>query len=295
MATYSIKDLERLSGIKAHTLRIWEKRYGVLDPDRTDTNIRSYCDKDLRRILNISILNKNGYKISKIAALGDHEREKLVLEITRQKQSVPENAFDQLIIHMMNLNEKGFNTVFQDLIDTNGIEETFRKVIFPFLERIGVLWQVGTIIPAQEHFISNLIRQKLITAIDALPYPDSAKVEAVLFLPEHYLHELGLLFYHYYLKKKGVKSIYLGQAVPYDDIVLTMQKFEPKYSVSSWVAPVAIELMDGFFKKLDRALEKNDIVVEHLCGGSQVQQYSKELKSEVKFISNSSSIDNYIK
>lgn len=295
MATYSIKDLERLSGIKAHTLRIWEKRYGVLDPDRTDTNIRSYCDKDLRRILNISILNKNGYKISKIAALGDHEREKLVLEITRQKQSVPENAFDQLIIHMMNLNEKGFNTVFQDLIDTNGIEETFRKVIFPFLERIGVLWQVGTIIPAQEHFISNLIRQKLITAIDALPYPDSDKVEAVLFLPEHDLHELGLLFYHYYLKKKGVKSIYLGQAVPYDDIVLTIQKFEPKYSISSWVAPVAIELMDGFFKKLDRALEKNDIVVEHLCGGSQVQQYSKELKSEVKFISNSSSIDNYIK
>lgn len=284
MAVYSIKDLERLSGIKAHTLRIWEKRYELLEPKRTDTNIREYCDDDLKRILTVSILNKNGYKISKIVALSDQQRNDLVLKINNQKQKSLDNAFDQLILFTLELDEEGFNNVFQELIKEKGLEKTFEEIIFPFLDRIGVLWQVGSIIPAQEHFISNLIRQKIITAIDQTPYPGNKEIKAILFLPEHELHEFGLLFYQFVLKKNGIRTIYLGQSVPFDDILITVSKFKPDYTVSSWISSVDVNHIIHFYQRLDQELKGTGHQVKHLSGGSQIKANLKQIETILRFI-----------
>ena len=168
MATYSIKDIEHLSGIKAHTLRIWEKRYNIIVPKRTQTNIRYYDDEDLKRLLNVSVLNRYGYKISSIANLHEKEIRNEILAIT-SKYGDLSAQIENLIVAMVDFDKAYFDKIFNKSIMSRGLEETMLKVIYPFFEKIGILWQTGNINPAQEHFISNLIRQKLIVAIDDLP------------------------------------------------------------------------------------------------------------------------------
>lgn len=219
MAKYSIKDLERLSGIKAHTIRIWEKRYGLLEPFRTDTNIRYYSDDDLKKILNISLLNRHGIKISHIAGLRQEQLAEKVMLST--KDSADYNALiDQIIISMVELDEQKFEKVLSRAILQIGFEETILKVIYPLLDRIGILWMTGAINPAQEHFISNLVRQKLIIAIDELIiHPHTDPKRFLMFLPEGELHELGLLFFSYLIRKRGHEVTYFGQWVPMNDLV----------------------------------------------------------------------------
>ncbi len=216
---YVIKDLERLSGIKAHTLRIWEQRYGILKPLRTETNIRYYTSEDLKRILNISLLNNNGYKISKIAKLPDDE-------IIKQAQYILNNfskesdQIDNLVMCMMEMNEAKFEKIISNCIIHFGFESTIEKILFPFMRQIGNMWQVGLVNPAQEHFISHLIRQKIIVGIDGLfPEPLANPKTFLLYLPSNELHELGLLYCHFLIKSKGHKCLYLGQSVPFEDIV----------------------------------------------------------------------------
>jgi DNA-binding transcriptional MerR regulator len=163
MAEYKIKDLESLTGIKAHTIRIWEKRYNLLSPCRTETNLRTYTDEDLITILVVSVLNNHGMKISHIADMSHQERVSRFERI--QSESVDSGAIEQFILALLNLDEKLFCETFQDLVDTHGLELTFSDFVVPFLDRIGVMWLVGTINPAQEHFMSHLIRQKIIVAI----------------------------------------------------------------------------------------------------------------------------------
>ena len=226
-AKYSIKDLEKLSGIKAHTIRIWEKRFGVIEPDRTDTNIRLYSNDDLRKILNISLLNKNGHKISEIAELSEVELHNKVDAINLVKTG-NEDLIENLIIGMIDLNEKLFNRIFSACILRMGFEQTILKVVFPFFQRIGIMWQVGSINPAQEHFVSNIIRQKMIVATESLAYSeDKYTGTALLFLPENELHEISLLFYNYALRSRGIKTIYLGQSVPADNLERIIQITEP--------------------------------------------------------------------
>lgn len=218
MAYYSIKDLEKLSGIKAHTIRIWEKRYGLVEPRRTDTNIRYYDDDHLKKILNVAFLNRNGFKISHIAQLPEEEISARINEISRKSTDV-ENTIDHLLIAMIELDEDKFESILSESILHEGFEETLVHTIHPFFQRIGILWQTGAITPAQEHFISNLVRQKLIVAIDSLkPRINPAAKTFLLYLPEGELHELGLLFYYYLLKKRGHKIVYLGQSVPFGDL-----------------------------------------------------------------------------
>jgi len=184
MATYSIRDLEKISGIKAHTIRIWEKRYEIIQPSRTPTNIRFYSDNDLRKLLNISFLSRNGLKISKIANLGNDEIGEKVLLFT-QKANHTENTIESLIISMIELDENKFERILSNIIIKLGFEETFTNILHPFFEKIGILWQAGTIIPAHEHFISGLVRQKLIVAIDGLrDKPIIKNSQFLLFLPE---------------------------------------------------------------------------------------------------------------
>lgn len=218
MASYSIKELEKLSGIKAHTIRIWEKRYKIIVPSRTQTNIRFYSDEDLRKILNISILNQSGIKISKIANLDGNELSDKVLDLCLDINNT--NAqIENLIVAMFELDEAKFYNIFSNAIIKSGFDEAIERIIFPFLKRIGVLWQTGTVAPAQEHFVSNLIRQKLIVAIDNIVLPTDIKRKTIaFFLPEKEMHELGLLFYSFIARKEGFEVLYLGASVPVADI-----------------------------------------------------------------------------
>lgn len=224
---YSIKDLEQLSGIKAHTIRIWEKRYKVVSPERTDTNIRYYSDDDLKKILNISMLNRHGYKISKIAYLSNEDLSKKVISITSGSSDV-DTQFEQLLISMIEMDENKFEKILTTMIINHGIEDAFLNILFPFFKKIGVLWQVGTINPAQEHFITNLVRQKMIVAIDGLVTPSNMPGQKtyLLFLPEGEMHEMSLLFYSYLIQKLGHKVVYLGQMLPFEDlkIIKSIQK-----------------------------------------------------------------------
>jgi DNA-binding transcriptional MerR regulator len=223
MAVYSIKDLEKISGIKAHTIRIWERRYGLVQPKRTATNIRYYSDADLKKLLNVCILNQNGFKISKIAYLDDQQLRDRVLDlcIDARNNNV---QFESLIVSMLELDERKFLNVLSGTIIKIGFEDTVEEVLFPFLDRIGMLWQAGTINPAQEHFISNLVRQKLIVAIGN--EMQNMKVRGptiIFFLPEGEWHEIGLLFYNLIARKEGMDVVYLGMSVPLTDLKLVNQ------------------------------------------------------------------------
>jgi len=216
MSEYSIKDLERLSGIKAHTIRIWEKRYNLLSPERTATNIRYYTDADLKLMLNIAILRRSGLKISKIAEMSSAELTDKVNENSEVDSSY-DTAIENLLIATMEFDAERFNHSLDVASDRIGFEQAVIQIVYPFFKRIGVLWLLGSINPAQEHFISNLIRQKFIVSADKLKTALLPNAKCfLLFLSEGELHELGLLFYNYLIIKAGHKVLYLGQSLPLD-------------------------------------------------------------------------------
>lgn len=250
MAEYSIKDLERLSGIKAHTLRVWEKRHEIIEPKRTPTNIRYYSDEDLKKILNISILNNNGVKISTIASLSEEELQERVMSISQASVN-SSNFIDQLTVAMIELDEGNFERILSVVTLRMGFESTVTEVLYPFLDKIGILWQTGKINPAQEHFISNLIRQKLIVAIDSVPNHGNAKLPGVLlYLPENELHEIGLLFYAYLAKKIGFNVVYLGQSVPYNDVHSVVRIRKPRILITSLSSPIPVSALNDYLSQM---------------------------------------------
>src|SRR4029079_2339819 len=226
MNAFTIKDLENLSGIKAHTIRIWEQRYNFLKPKRTDTNIRFYSNDELKTLLNIALLNKYGFKLCHIDQMCNQEICAKALSLN-EKEAVDERVVNDLVRHMVDLETEKFERIINGYIQDHGIELAVREIIFPFLDKIGILWQTGHIMPAQEHFVSNIIRQKLIVAIDGLGHSEQPDKKAVLFLPEGEHHELGLLFVYYLLKKKGIKVIYLGANVPMSDVQNVIEMISP--------------------------------------------------------------------
>jgi MerR family transcriptional regulator, light-induced transcriptional regulator len=267
MGKYSIKDLEHLSGIKAHTIRIWEKRHRIIEPRRSSTNIRSYSDHDLKKIISVSMLNNQGIRISKIADMTNDEINHKVQEIAELRNLAPLNI-DQLLIAMVDLEEELFEKILGSHVLRLGLERTILEVVYPFLQKIGVLWQTHAITPAQEHFISNLIRQKLIVAIDGLPIPPKTARKAVLFLPEGEMHEMGLLFYHFQARNNGYRTYYLGQNVPHEDLVSVVQSHKPDLLITSITSPL-MESTERYFKRLATDLPSYTI----LASGLQVQPY----------------------
>ena len=277
MGTYSIKDLEHLSGIKAHTLRIWEKRYGIINPKRTPTEIRYYNDEDLKLVLNISYLNRNGLKISKIASLSEKEIHKRVMNIAESNPEFP-NQIDALILAMVDLNEERFEKIIATNTLQYGFEKTIINIVYPFLERIGIMWQTGSIHPAHEHFISNLIRQKIIVAIDAqMPSYDATTRKFVLFLPEGELHELSLLFSAYILKSRNQRVIYLGQTLPLKDLELIVRKYDPHYLLSVITSVPANEQLPKYENELVRRFPGQRL----LLSGFQVLNQREKLSPEI--------------
>uniref|UniRef100_UPI0040486B7C MerR family transcriptional regulator n=1 Tax=Algoriphagus sp. TaxID=1872435 RepID=UPI0040486B7C len=259
MSTYSIKDLEQLSGIKAHTLRIWEQRYNLLQPKRTDTNIRFYDDDDLKLILNVALLNDNGVKISKIASMSPNELREEVMKLT-ERSLTHDDQIHALTICMIEMDEERFDKILSTNILKLGFEQTMLNVIYPFMSKIGVLWQTGAINPAQEHFISNLVRQKLIVAIDG-QIPQQGGKKFLLFLPEGELHEISILFASYLIKSKGHKVIYLGQSTPNDDLLSVFKLHQPEYLLTGITTSPSSEYVQEYINALADRFASAQILV----------------------------------
>lgn len=290
MSTYSIKDLERLTGIKAHTIRIWEKRYDIIDPSRTDSNIRWYNDEDLKKLLNVSILNRHGYKISRIASLSRKEINQKIMEVVKPESDYL-SQIESLVVSMIELNEDRFEKILNQSIMKIGFEETLYYVIYPFFEKIGLLWQTGTINPAQEHFISNLIRMKMCVAINSLPLvtnPNAKKM--ILFLPEWELHEIGLLTYNYLARKIGINVIYLGQNIPYKDLVSVAKTIEPDILATYFVSAITKEEMQRYLNALSKQFSKQFILVS----GIQAATIDFELSDYTKLLSSAKAFKSFI-
>ena len=291
MSTYSIKDLEQLSGIKAHTLRIWEQRYNLLQPKRTDTNIRFYDDDDLKLILNVALLNDNGVKISKIASMSANELREEVMKLTERSLTY-DDQIHALTICMIEMDEERFDKILSTNILKLGFEQTMLNVIYPFMSKIGILWQTGAINPAQEHFISNLVRQKLIVAIDGQVLQRGGK-KFLLFLPEGELHEISILFASYLIKSKGHKVIYLGQSTPNDDLLAVYKLHQPEYLLTVITTSPSSEYVQEYINALSDRFTNAQILVtgyqvlgQDLSFPSNVRQMSyirdiKDLLEEV--------------
>lgn len=231
MAEYQIRELAHLTGIKAHTIRVWEQRYNLLEPKRTPTNIRFYCDDDLRMLLNVAVLCEHGYRISRIALMNREQLVREVQAVAAQEVCSQPHLLQQLVLATLNIDEVLFERTLDQAIRANGLEPTFLDVVYPFLERIGILWQTGTVNPAQEHMVSNLFRQKIIGALDRLgpAAADSTARRFVLYLPEGEMHELALHFMHYLLRIRGQRVTYLGQNLPTADLEEVCRTCRPDY------------------------------------------------------------------
>ncbi|MEK8179637.1 MerR family transcriptional regulator [Flavobacterium buctense] len=218
-SVFSIKDLENLSGIKAHTIRIWEKRYNVLEPMRTETNIRMYDLSNLQKLLNITLLHNYGYKISKISKLSSERIPQLVNEIISEK-SAKHHAISSFKMSMMNFDQALFFSTYNKLLAEKSFREIFYDVFIPMIQELGFLWQTDTITPAHEHFFSYLIKQKLMTNTEKLQSQEPSKTDRVfvLYLPMNEIHELGIMYLNYEILNLGYKTIYLGESVPIDSL-----------------------------------------------------------------------------
>lgn len=235
---FSIKEIEALTGVKAHTLRIWEQRYNMVEPKRTETNIRYYDEADLRKLLNVSALNRNGVKISEIASLSEQELKSRVVQISAERNDY-ESQIQALTVAMLELDELAFEKLLTTSFLQIGIERSMIHVIFPFFRSIGLMWQTGSINPAHEHFITNIIRQKLIVAIDGQNVRlDGWEKKYMLFLPEGEFHEIGLLFANYVIRARGHQVVYIGANVPYRDLKGVFNVYKPDCLLTILTSPL---------------------------------------------------------
>jgi DNA-binding transcriptional MerR regulator/methylmalonyl-CoA mutase cobalamin-binding subunit len=289
MHAFTIKDLENLSGIKAHTIRIWEQRYSFLNPSRTDTNIRYYSNEELKTVLNIALLNKYGYKISHIDRMSDTEIKDKILSLS-QIEAQQERIINEMIHCMVDMNMESFEKLLNENVSLRGIEKTITQFIFPFLERIGILWMTNHINPAQEHLVTNIIRQKLIVGIDGTHTLLSSKSLILLFLPEGEHHELGLLFVYYLLKRRGVKVIYLGSNVPVKDMEYVAKLKQPD-AIFTHLTSVANHFnFEKFLNNMQARLPEMPLVVS----GQITQSYKKKAPQNTHLKKTLSEVMDYI-
>lgn len=278
MHSFTIKDLENLSGIKAHTIRIWEQRYSFLKPARTGTNIRFYSNEELKKILNVALLNKYGFKISHIDRMNEAEIKERILSLN-QLEAQQERIVNGLIQNMIDLDMEGFEITLNNFIAVKGIEKTIFQIIFPFLEKIGILWMTNHIVPAQEHLVSNIIRQKLIAGIDTISNRVRLNKTVLLFLPEGEYHELGLLFMNYLLKNRGVNTIYLGCSVPANDVEYVVKLKHPDYIYTHLTTVGPKFNFDKFIAAVNKKFADTPVIVS----GQLTHTYEKKIHPPLHF------------
>jgi DNA-binding transcriptional MerR regulator len=277
MNAFTIKDLENLSGIKAHTIRIWEQRYNFLRPQRTTTNIRYYSNDELKTVLNIALLNKYGFKISHIDRMQPHEIREKILSLG-DARAIQERIVNELVQEMVDLDMEKFESIISNYITAKGIERTVIQIIFPFLEKIGILWQTGHINPAQEHLVTNIIRQKLIVAIETTVSHVKIDKTFLLFLPEGEHHELGLLFMYYLLKSRGAKTIYLGANVPLRDVEHVINLKRPDVAFIHLTATASNFNFEKFLLNVHQRFGHLPTVIS----GQLTQSYKKKIPANVQ-------------
>jgi len=278
MNAFTIKDLENLSGIKAHTIRIWEQRYQFLKPCRTDTNIRYYSNDELKKILNIALLNKYGYKISHIDKMNEMEVKEKILLLT-QIQAQQEKIVSDMIKCMIDHDIQKLEEIVDKYIIARGIERTITQIIYPFLERIGILWLTNHINPAQEHLVSNIIRQKLIVGIEGASTSLRVNKTVLLFLPEGEYHELGLLFVYYLLKSRGVNVIYLGANVPLNDVEYVVKLKKPQFLFSHLTSVGNNFQLEKFIANITKKFAGTPIIIS----GQLTHTYEKKIPPQINF------------
>lgn len=289
MNLFTIKDLENLSGIKAHTIRIWEQRYSLIKPHRTQTNIRYYSSDELKKVLNIALLNKYGFKISHIDRMSPAEIQQKILSLSHE-EAQKERIVNELIQNMIDLDMDKFEHTLDTYIMNRGIEKTIHYLVFPFLERIGILWLTNHINPAQEHLVSNIIRQKLIVGIDRAISHVKTNKKVLLFLPETEHHELGLLFIHYLLKKRGITVLYVGASVPVKDLEYICNLTKPDYIYTHLTTVTANFSFEKFVNQVAARIPETPLIIS----GQLAKHYNKKISPTVFLKKNLKEVTDYI-
>jgi DNA-binding transcriptional MerR regulator len=280
---FSIKDFENLSGIKAHTIRIWEKRYNILEPMRTDTNIRCYDIKNLQKLLNIVVLHNYGYKISKIALLDPEEIPLKVKEIISEKNAKI-HAIKSFKLAMMNFDHTLFFNTYDELLKNKTFKEVFNDVFIPLMEELGYLWQTDTISPAHEHFITYLIKQKLLSITEQIQSKPATKTDRVyvLYLPLNEIHELGLMYLNYEFLDRGYHTIYLGESVPVESLIDFKNYFEKITFVSYFTVEPSIDKIPEYIEKIEEDLLKDSHHELILLGRLTAEINKSKLSNKIK-------------
>jgi DNA-binding transcriptional MerR regulator len=260
MNRFSIKDIENLTGIKAHTIRIWEQRYGILQPKRTPTNIRYYDAEDLKSALRISLLNNFGYKISRIHQMTSTDMDGLIQKISDEEFKVQILANDMLEATLA-LDMHLFESIINNQIRKKGLEATMEGLIFQFLEKIGLMWVANHLVPAQEHLASNVLYRKIAVGIDALPQPEKDATKVLLFLPEGEVHEMALMYVQYLLRKAGKLPVYLGPNTPISEVVLVHNEVKPDYIYTHLTAVARDWDPARYLKRLAEEVQTTPIMV----------------------------------
>lgn len=261
MAKYKLSDLEKLSGIKSDTIRIWENRYGLLKPIRTSTNRKWYSDEDLKKIINVSVLNNSGYKISRIASMPDNILEMKAFEVAAGTAG-REVLIDALVKAMSEFNEAAVNETLLRSVVKMGFERTISSVVFPFFHRVGVMWHTGSADVSYEHFISGIIRRKLMSAYDNLnPSKTPAGKRVLMFLPENEFHDLSLLFYAYMVRSRGHDVLYLGQSTPLGAVDTAVKSWYPDFIVTGALTGLAAGDHEEFVSQLKRIFPRGRILL----------------------------------
>jgi DNA-binding transcriptional MerR regulator len=286
---FTIRELESLTGIKAHTIRIWEQRYHFLKPSRTQTNIRTYNTEELKTLLTVALLNKYGYKISRIDEMVDEQRKKAVLELPYD-DVYNENLVNEMIGCMVDIKSMEFEELVNRHINNYGIQKTITELIFRFLEKVGLLWQTNIIIPVQEHIVSNIIRQKIIAAIENLPIVKKEEPLFLLLLPEGEHHEMGLLFVYYLLRKNGIPVIYLGANVPLKDVGFLFQIKYPQYVYLHLTSFPHKQDFQKYLSSLSNCAKNSQIIMS----GNAAVSYKKTLPKNVHILSTFSAVVSYV-
>lgn len=291
MAVYSINDVEKLCGIKAHTIRIWEKRYAIIQPRRTETNIRYYLDEDLQKILNISLLNRNGYKISKIAKMTDGEIKKIISELSDVTLESEDNL-DALMHAMLELDEFKFNKILNHNIASKGFEVTMDEIVYPMMEKLSMMWIAGSIKGVHENFVANVIRRKTIVAIDQSSTEYNAKApRCLIYLPENETHELSLLFLHFLLKDAGINVINLGAGVPLIDVLEGQRISHAEFVFTIFNDSFSDTPLQPYLNELSKHLEDSTILIS----GYQTAIQNINVPYNVKVLKSLSEVRSFVK
>lgn len=283
-SSFTIKDLENLSGIKAHTIRIWEKRHQILIPMRTQTNIRYYDSASLQKLLNVKLLNEHGYKLAIVSKMSDDKIVSMVRQIVSEK-SAKFHAISNFKLAMMNFDQPLFFNTYNSLLAEKSFREVFYEVFIPLMEEIGLLWQSGTVSPAHEHFVSYLLRQKILTNTERIQILEPTKHDKVfvLFLPKNELHDVGLMYVNYEITLCGYRSIYLGESVPMESLYELKRKFKNIIYVSYLTVEPQPDEMEGYLMKFHT--EVMDPTDRFWLLGRRVQSLQDKLPSNISAFS----------